>query len=142
LSLDEVTDHIIGHPRADAAETLTANMHRLVEHQGDRIMEARRARAQALGQRITIGPMQERLTHPARYRSAIKILLPDMSRTGGCQHAALRIDDEQLGNIRQLCPFPLQHIASDVANGFAQVGGEVRQMTPVTGDPVLQDAHP
>ena len=40
LALDQVAQHVVGHPAAQAAEHFATGLHRLVEHQRHLIVEA------------------------------------------------------------------------------------------------------
>ncbi len=86
--------------------------------------------------------MQERLAQPPRNGLRIQILLTDMRGARGRQHPPLRVDDEQLGQVRELGTLLFQQVDIHMSQPFAQARGQVRQMVPVGAHPVLQDAHP
>ncbi|MNT31800.1 hypothetical protein D3C72_1676510 [compost metagenome] len=62
LALDQVAEHVVGHPPAQAA---AAVVQRQVEHQRHFIVKARRGRPQLFGDGIVVGAVQETLAQAA-----------------------------------------------------------------------------
>ncbi len=59
LTLDQVTEHIVGDAGAEAAHRFALDMQRLIKHQGDGVMKLRAGGAERLGYWVQIGAMQE-----------------------------------------------------------------------------------
>ncbi|MCY1431721.1 hypothetical protein D9M71_476970 [compost metagenome] len=141
LALDQVTQHIVGHPPAQAAEQLVVTADRLIEHQRHFIMEARTGRADLEGQRIDIRPMQERLAQAGVEGIGIDIADLAVLRPAGGQHHALRRHHEQLGEVARLAELVRQQTVVEPGEVARQPIGQLRQPGPVGAGPVLQQTH-
>ncbi len=138
--LDQVAQHVVRHPRAEASHRPAGLQDGLVEHQRHFIVEARAGRPDLFGERVGVGAVQEWIAQPGLERGRVQACAADMGCMRGGQHRALGIHHEQFGGVGHP-GFHFQQISrGEGREGNGQPPGEAGQVFPLPLSPEREDA--
>jgi len=97
--LDQIPQHIVGHPAADRPQHLAVAHQRLIEHQGHGVVETGGGRRQGGGPPIHIGAMEKGLLQARRQGPAFRHVGAGAPWLGGIQHFAGGRHQKNFGEI-------------------------------------------